>query len=337
MARRDIFKNITGPEAAPPERKATPGYASRGASKNMISSIGELADRAAKAEQLIEGGVVVELDPSLIDPSFIADRMEADDEEVAIASMVDAIRERGQDSPILVRPNPEAPGRYQSVFGHRRVKAALILHRPVRAVVKEVSDIDHVIAQGQENSARENLSFIERAAFAQQLLERGYDRTTIQSALTVDAPMLTRMLSVTSRVPAGLVQSIGAAKGVGRDRWLDLAQLVERPALLAKAEAIAAETTFLGNASDAKFELIVDALRRSDRPKRRDLVKPIKAKWQPADKAVSAEITDTGKAFALSLRSKDASRFGRYLASNLDRLYGQFKEEESAEEKTKTE
>ena len=87
--------------------------------------------------------------------------------------------------------------------------------------------------------------------------------------------------------------------------------------MLAKAEAIAAETTFLGNASDARFELIADALKRSDRPKRRELAKPIKAKWQPADKAVSAEFTDTGKAFALSLRSKDASRFGRYLASNL--------------------
>jgi ParB family transcriptional regulator, chromosome partitioning protein len=337
MARRDIFKNITGPEAAPPERKATPGYASRGASKNMISSIGELADRAAKAEQLLEGGAVIDLDPALVDPSFVADRMEAHDEEDDIASIVEAIRDRGQDSPILVRPHPEKPGRYQSVFGHRRVKAALILQRPVRAVVKEVSDVDHVIAQGQENSARENLSFIERASFAQQLLERGYDRPTIQSALTVDAPMLTRMLSVTSRVPKRLVQSIGPAKTVGRDRWLDLAQLVERPALLAKAEEITADSTYVGSASDVRFDLIIDALKRAGRSARRDATKPTKSKWQPADKAVSAEFTDTGKAFALSLRSKDASRFGRYLASNLERLYGQFREEEGAEEKTERE
>ena len=66
--------------------------------------------------------------------------------------------------------------------------------------MKPLADIDHVIAQGQENSARENLSFIERSMFAGQLLDLGFDRQTIQSSLSVDAPMLTRMLSVTKRV-----------------------------------------------------------------------------------------------------------------------------------------
>ena len=52
MARRDIFRNIKGAEAdSQQERTPAPGYAARGASRNMLASIGELAEKAAKAER----------------------------------------------------------------------------------------------------------------------------------------------------------------------------------------------------------------------------------------------------------------------------------------------
>ena len=140
---------------------------------------------------------------------------------------------------------------------------------------------------------------------------------------------------MTSRVPTKIVQTIGAAKSVGRDRWLDLAQLIEKPANLARAEQTIGEQRLLdATTSDGRFELVFEELRRSSRAGRRETTKPTKTKWQPADKGVSGELTDTGKTFALSLKLKDASRFGRYLAANLDKLYGQFKEQESDEERT---
>ena len=105
MARRDVLLGITQAETTKPDRQATAGYATRGASRSMLSSIGELAAQAAKAERLLEGETVVDLDPSLIDGSFVSDRMEDDDE--AFAELAAAIRERGQDSPILVRPHPD--------------------------------------------------------------------------------------------------------------------------------------------------------------------------------------------------------------------------------------
>jgi ParB family chromosome partitioning protein len=322
MARRDIFRHIKEAENGPPEEhKPIPGYAVRGASRNMLSSIGQLAEKAAMGDKFLEGAAVVDLDTALVDASFVSDRMAEDDE--AFQELVRAIRERGQDSPVLVRPHPAQLGRYQTVFGHRRVKAARLLSRPVRAVVKPVSDIDHVIAQGQENSARENLSFIERAVFAQQLLDRGYDRTTIQAALTIDAPMLTRMLSVTSRVPESLTRAIGACKGIGRDRWLDFAQAIEKPSSRSKAETFLGIQQFTEATPDARFDLLLAELKRADRPRQARGAKPAKTKWQP-DKALSAELIDSGKAFAVSFKSKDASRFGRYLAANLDRLYAEF-------------
>ena len=185
----------------------------------MLASIGELAAKVANAAKVVEDGAVVELDPELVDNSFVVDRMDGGEE--LFGELLAAIRERGQDTPILVRPHPGKEGRYMVVFGHRRLRAARELGRPIRAVVREVADQQHVVAQGQENAARDNLSFIERASFAQSLIGLGYGRETVQAALSVDAPMLTRMLSITKRVPARIVNAIGAAKGIGRDRWLE--------------------------------------------------------------------------------------------------------------------
>jgi ParB family chromosome partitioning protein len=87
----------------------------------------------------------------------------------------------GQTSPVLVRPHLETPGRYQVAFGHRRLRAVAELRRPVCCIVEPLTDRDRdlVIAQGQENSARPNLSFIERGRFAQALKSAGYERETI--------------------------------------------------------------------------------------------------------------------------------------------------------------
>ncbi|MQB46056.1 plasmid partitioning protein RepB [Rhizobium sp. ICMP 5592] len=323
MARKDVFANITGPDGVRPERKATPGYATHGASRSMISSLGELAEKAAKAEQILQGEAVVDLDPDRIDGSFVSDRLEED--EFAFSQLVEAIRERGQDSPVMVRPHPKVDGRYQVVFGHRRVRVAKLLNRPVRAVVKEVGDIEHVIAQGQENSARENLSFIERAVFAQRLVDLGYERQTIVVALSTDAPMLTRMLSVTGRVPTNISAAIGAAKGIGRDRWLELAQLIERPENLAKASAVIGEEHLRQAKSDDRFNLILAELKK---PKKSQKRASQPNTWSPGDGSLVAEYKNTGKTFSLSLKAADASKFGQFLSVNLERLYEEYRENE---------
>lgn len=320
MARKDIFANITAADGPRPERKATPGYATRGASRSMISSLSELAEKAAIADQAMVGEAITELEPAQIDDSFVSDRMGED--EVAFNELVEAIRDRGQDTPVLVRPHPQADGRYQIVFGHRRVRAARLLGRPVKAIIKSVSDIDHVIAQGQENSARENLSFIERAAFAHHLQSMGHDRRTIQLALSADGALVTRMLSVTSRVPMSVINAIGAAKGIGRDRWLDLAQAIEHPEALAAANALVTDQAFLAGSSEGRFEqLLISARKARAKPKRS---RPTST-WQSGDAAVTAEFKGAGKSYSISLKSKDAVGFGRYITENLERLHAEFR------------
>ncbi len=170
---------------------------------------------------------IVSLDPSLVDASFVSERIEDDEEEFALFRQ--GMKDEGQLQPILVRPRPEVDGRYMIVFGHRRTRAAKELGVPVRAVVKNLEAIAHIIAQGQENSRRADLSFMEKALFAKKLLNMEQSKETIKSALSIDDTLLSRMLSVAETVPPAVIDAIGAAKTVGRDRWEELKKLLSYP------------------------------------------------------------------------------------------------------------
>ena len=151
MARKNPFANVMS-DTPTDSNRAVLDYTIRGASKSILNSIDEMA---ARADKLLEGETVIELDPDLVDASFVRDRIEEDEQE--FNELLSAIRERGQDSPILVRPHPKDSERYMVVFGHRRLRAARALGRNVRAVVKDLKESDHLVAQGQEKSARANL------------------------------------------------------------------------------------------------------------------------------------------------------------------------------------
>ena len=122
------------------------------------------AEIAALKAQIEAGHSIVEIDTDKIDRSFVSDRM--DESEEALGSLKEQIKIQGQIVPVLVRPHPESKERYQIAFGHRRVAAAAALGIKVKAVIKDLNDEDLVIAQGQENNERLDLSYIERARFA---------------------------------------------------------------------------------------------------------------------------------------------------------------------------
>ncbi len=169
---------------------------------------------------------VVEIDPGLIDPGGLADRLESDAD--ADATLRQSIADHGQQVPVLVRPHPQAPGRFQIVFGRRRVLALRDLGQQVKALIRDLTDQELVLAQGQENTARRDLSFIEKVNFARQLQEHGYDRKVICDALSVDKTLISRMLSLAERIPPDVIAMIGAAPSIGRDRWTALADLLEK-------------------------------------------------------------------------------------------------------------
>ncbi|MHC1551088.1 plasmid partitioning protein RepB [Phyllobacterium sp. K27] len=315
MARKDIFSGVMNPAPVTGDHDKALSYVVSGASRSIKSSFEELAK-----------GSVVDLDPGVIDGSFVSDRIDDDDD--AFQDLVTAIRERGQDTPILVRPHPTASGRYQIVFGHRRVKAARVLGRSVRALVKPLADQDHVIAQGQENAARSNLSFIERTLFAKRLADLGYGQTVVKSALALDATTFSKMQTVSGSVPEALILAIGAAKATGRDRWWQLSKLLQMQGSIEKAQEVLSGAEAKSVDADARFGLVFDALNKANRPVAKTSASVARS-WQSTDKSIKADMTTSGKAFTLALKAKNASRFGAYLADNLEELYQAFKESET--------
>ena len=317
MARKNLLSGLAGLEEGTHEPSA-PTYPMRGASKSMIRSVNELA---RQADAYLEGEQVVDLDPSLIDVSFVADRMEGDQEQYR--ELLEAIKNHGQNSPVLVRPHPNVDGRYMIVFGHRRVKVAKELGRKVRAVVKALDDKAHVIAQGQENSARANLSFIEKATFAKRLEELEYGRDVICSALASNESAVSKMISVVTRIPTAVVQAIASAPAIGRERWVEMSLLVsKRPA---EVNDIVSTPEFNELESSERFERLFAALNTKGKPVRKATAKLEAKAWAPANRSVSVTVERTVKKATITLAHKDGLRFADFITGRLDDLYEDFR------------
>ncbi len=195
----------------------SPHLARVAAGVRHIQERSEIADRVLK-----DGGAIIELDPEAIDPSLISDRFAGAYDDAAIGELVASMEERGQIVPGLVRPVAGKAGRYQIVYGRRRLAAAKRLKVKFRAIIRELSDEEAVVFQGEENSARNDLTFIEKCSFAAALEKAGFSRATISSALSTGKSHISEMIRVSSTLSDALVELIGAAPEIGRRRWLEL-------------------------------------------------------------------------------------------------------------------
>lgn len=262
MARKNLLESLMGNDK--PARQTADLHAPR-YSKGAIGAISRsVADLQARA--------LIEIDASEIDPAGLQDRLETDpaEDEALRAS----IEEYGQQVPVLVRPHPSQQGRYQIVYGRRRVLALRDLGRPVKALVRNLDDRDLLLAQGQENTARRDLSFIEKANFARQMQEAGYDRKIIGDTLSMDKTLISRLLSVAETVPLQLIETIGAAPSVGRTRWLALAEAIEAGGIELD-EVCAMVNLSDAETSDARFEAALNYIRKyTAKPKSAAVTEP---------------------------------------------------------------
>lgn len=326
MARKHILANFVHPATETQQRstEARSEYTRRGASRSMMQSLDEMAENSIR---LLEGETVVAIDPNLLDGSFVADRIGDDNE--SYVQLREAIRQSGQSTPILVRPHPDDAGRYMIVFGHRRARAARDLGLQVRAVIKPLEDIAHVIAQGQENSARSDLTFIEKSLFAHRLIANGMSKDVIKTALTIDDTLLSRMLSVAETIPDAVLEAVGAAKGVGRDRWEELKKLLQAPAEVDRAVAFVATTAFKDAVEENRFNLLLSEMKTVPKPKK-STASPSVRQFDLAAKAVSVTTRSGGKTFTIALTTKDSPGFGAFVSDQLETLYRAFQDQQKS-------
>ena len=305
------------------EKSVLPTLGSRGAVGAMSRSLDLMsAERdAARAlsESIASGQSVIEVDTALVDSSIVPDRMLETDEDHS--ALVESIRAEGQLVPVLLRPHPTTAGRFQVAYGHRRVRASRALARPVRAVIRQLSDNELVVAQGKENSDRKDLSFIERSRFAATLEDRKFGRDTIRAALNVDKTELSRLIAVARAIPAHIIERIGPAPKTGRRRWMELAERLQaRDATKRVTEAFGSDR-FSAADSDNRFVHLFAALAsRRARPARPSI-------WAADDGKKVARIERQPDRVTLSVDEKVAPSFGDYLVERLPDLYRAFREE----------
>lgn len=315
MARKGILStDISRPNrreaAATPPPKAAP-RAQSGAVGALQSSLTKLQENA-----------VQEVDPTLIFDAGVEDRLGIDIN--AHKQLKESLATYGQQVPVLLRPHAKKPGRYEIVYGRRRLRALKELGMPVKAMVRQLDDHDLVMAQGQENTARQDLSFIEKASFAAQLEKGGYDRQTIAAALSIDQPMVSRLLKVGQAFPLTYLRAIGSAPGIGRDRWQALIKAYEaKGALPVRPTVVMCRPEFTPLNSDARFEAVFAEATAIAKP---PLKKGRPAAQKPrtlrhADGTPLGDIRATVSGVTLSVPArKDAPGFDKWINANAETL-----------------
>jgi ParB family chromosome partitioning protein len=259
MSRKGLFSDVEPGKAAGASGAGAPSPSVR----HFGAALGQMRERATRTSDLeralAAGDRVVEIDPALIDPSPIPDRLPgAGKADEALKASLDA---EGQRVPVLLRRKASEPGRYLTVYGHRRIAALGALGRPVKAIVAEMSDDEAYVAQGVENNARRDLSFIERAVFARRLAEEGTSQARIADALHTAQPNVATMIGLARRVPSELVLAIGASPAIGRRRWMRVDELLAEKRQLSRVWRLAIVSEgFAALDGDERFEVVVKAL-----------------------------------------------------------------------------
>ena len=128
MGRKNIFDS-SAPEPMHEQQKSAAlpeafQYGPVGAMRNNLREIGARS--------------IQDLDPELIEDTGHRDRMDITDEDVA--DLRASIAAYGQQVPILVRPHPRLSGRYQVVYGRRRL-AVPSDHRADAAVLRIIDEL----------------------------------------------------------------------------------------------------------------------------------------------------------------------------------------------------
>lgn len=207
-----------------------------------------MTNRALRsARDAVDSHRIWELDPEQIADDRKADRLDLTD----IADLRASIESVGQTVPILVRRDPQDPERYLLVYGRRRLEAVRSSERvaKVRAMIAAMDDADAIKAQASENTARRDLSFIERALFAHELLESGFGtQSEVAEVLNVSKSAISMALSVARSVGRDLAYAIGPAHGIGRPRW----------------EALVAELAAAGAVPEDQIDIALEARRSAD-------------------------------------------------------------------------
>ncbi|TFB87616.1 ParB/RepB/Spo0J family partition protein [Cryobacterium algoricola] len=168
----------------------------------------------------VPGARLAHLNPFDIVPNAQQPRSVFDESD--LAELVHSIREVGVLQPIVVRPLPDQPGKYELVMGERRLRATKEAGLDsIPAVVRETADVDMLRDALLENLHRAQLNPLEEASAYQQLLaDFGITQDELAQRIGRSRPQITNTIrllklpeAVQLRVAAGVL-SAGHARAI---------------------------------------------------------------------------------------------------------------------------
>lgn len=222
-----------------------------------------------------------EVDPSVVDEWGPTDRLDAftavnsDEDRDSFNALKESIAENGQQVPVLLRRSPEQ-GRFQIIYGRRRLHACRDLGIKVQANVQDLDDETALLAKGLENASRRNLSFYERARFAAVIQRAGHDTKTTRQVLNLTAPGLSHLTKVTENVPDAVGDAIGPAPKSGRPKWTALADAFIAKRISAKGALDILAKVEVDTPSDHRLDVLLKEIsRRGARPGQGREVTPV--------------------------------------------------------------
>lgn len=240
-----LYAGAVAPSPAPARREgpAPAGdLGSRGGAPALLveeQKRGLLAENEALRTELADlregGGADIWLEPAHVLDRYPPDRVREAFADASFMELVRSIEANGQDQPILVRPHPALPDRYEIAYGRRRREACRRLGIKVRARVKPLSDDELLRVMIRENEERAPLSLYERGAFVRRLAEQ--ERLSVRAlaaALGISAGYVSRLMRLPV-LPEDLAALIGDPRPLSMRVLEELAAVVADPAAVERA------------------------------------------------------------------------------------------------------
>ncbi|SDY86004.1 ParB/RepB/Spo0J family partition protein [Citreimonas salinaria] len=188
--------------------------------------------------------------------SPINDRIDVNED---IESLIQSIRENGQQIPVIVR-HARGDMPYEIVVGRRRLAAIKAIGQPtIKAFVTRMDDREAFITQGIENTARLETSYIERARAASLAIDADFSQTDVSEFLNISQTLMSFMIKTYQNVGEDVVVAIGPARGIGRRKWDSLHQEMKRK-LLSQEVVLAMVDTSIKDSAD-RFEAVLAAVK----------------------------------------------------------------------------
>ncbi|TNB46248.1 plasmid partitioning protein RepB [Martelella lutilitoris] len=318
--KKSILKMMAEASEAKDDQGALPARGRRGSP--VVGNVG-------KALNTLSESSITVLDPAKIDASPYHDRFESDSEVgEEIENLAVSIKAEGQKIPVLVRPHPEQQGRYQLAYGHRRLAAIRRLASEsetpgdirIRAYIRPLTDKELLVEQSLENGVRENLTWIEQALWAHQLREAGFSSVAIEPVLGLSKTPLSLMLKVARALPLDIVRAIGRAKGVGRPKWMTLADacLAGGEAAATRIRALVGDPAFQAAEPARRIDLAVVAARGRPEKEKTPEIREI----AHGDRVVGQ--VSRGRAGTTISIPRSEAAFAEWLETRLDTLADEF-------------